>query len=110
MKKQKLIYSSSIAAILSALFVTVITILAEKAPVLKTWLADFSGHHWTSKSILSLAIYFSGLIIFYLIPRQVTGEIVKKYLKVTILAAFLGALAIFIFFSYILIAHLLTPI
>ena len=99
MKKQKLIYSSSIAAILSTLFVTVITILAEKAPVLKTWLAGFSGHHRTSKSILSLAIYFSGLIIFYLIPRQVTGEIVKKYLKVTILAAFLGALAIFIFFA-----------
>ena len=99
MKKQKLIYSSSIAAILSALFVTVITILAEKAPVLKTWLADFSGHHWTSKSILSIALYFAGLIFFYLLPKQITPAVVKKYLKLAILFAFLGSLAIFIFFT-----------
>ena len=99
MKKQKLIYSSSIAAILSAIFVTVITLWAEKAPALKTWLTDFSGHHWTSKSIISLAIYFCGLVIFYFIPKQVSGETVKRYLKAAIFTAFLGALALFAFFT-----------
>lgn len=99
MKKQKLIYASSISAILSAIYVVVITIWAEKAPTLKTWLAEFSGHHWTSKSIFSIAIYFAGLIVFYLIPRQITPTLVKKYLKLTILVAFIGSIAIFAFFT-----------
>ena len=99
MKKQKLIYSSSVSAILSATLVAVITIWAEKAPALKTWLADLSGHHWTSKSILSLALYVAGLIVFYFLPREMTPKIIKKYLKLAILFAFLGSLAIFVFFT-----------
>ena len=99
MKKLKLVYASSASATISAIYVAVVTILAEKIPAIKTWLTDFSGHHWTSKSIISLTIYFACLIIFYLLPKQIEAETIKKYIKLAILTAFLGALAIFIFFT-----------
>ncbi len=97
--KQKLVYASSVSAILSVLYVVVVTIWAEKSPALKTWLTDFSGHHWTSKSIISLGIYFFGLIAFYLLPKQIEAGVVKRYLKALIIITALGALTLLAFFT-----------
>ena len=84
---------------LSALFVVVVTIWAEKSPPLKNWLAEWSGHHWVSKSIFSLLIYFSGLFLFYYVPKQVDGNVVRKYLNALLATTFLSALAIFAFYT-----------
>lgn len=99
MKKQKLVYSSSIAAIISILFVVVVTILAENSPALKDWLKALSGHHWTSKSILSLGIYFGGTILLYFLPKNMGDGTVEKYLKALLITAILGTVIIFLFFT-----------
>lgn len=99
MKKQKLVYASSIAAIISILFVTVVTIWGESSPALKDWLKALTGHHWTSKSILSLGIYFVGTALFYVLPKKMGDETVRKYLKALLVASILGTIIVFLFFT-----------
>ena len=97
--KQKLVYASSLSAIASIIFVIVITIWAEESAPLKVWLAGLMGHHWVSKSVLSLAIYIVLLKIFYFIPKEMNGETIKKYLNVLTLTAFLGTGAILLYYT-----------
>jgi len=98
MKKQKLVYASSIGAIISIIYVVVVTILAENIPELKDWLKDFSGHHWVSKSIFSLLFYVAGLVSFYFLPKRLEDETVKKSLMALLITAVLGTGAILLFY------------
>ena len=99
MGKVKLIYSSAVAAIVSVTFTVVVTIWGELSVSLKNWLADFSGHHWTTKSIFSVLIYFAvwGLIYFY--SGAVSVKTVRKSLVSLIIFSVAGVLAIFLFFT-----------
>ena len=90
--------NSATSAILSAVYVVVVTIWSENSAALKGWLTDFSGHHWVSKSIVSLAIYFGGLLLFYFLPKKIGDDTIKKYLKALLLTTFLGAVIIFVFY------------
>lgn len=94
----KIIYSSLIASILAIIFATVVTIWGELSPDLKGFLKNFSGHHWVSKSILVMLIYFMGLAVFYFLPKNMGSEIIRKGLIVLIITTIVGTLAIFLFF------------
>lgn len=61
----KLAYSSSIAATLAIIFITALTIWAELSPPLKDSLTAITGHHWVTKSVLTMAVYAVGFIVFY---------------------------------------------
>jgi len=99
MNKPRLIYASSLSAALTALFVTLITIKAELYAPLKTWLANLSGHHWTSKSILSLALYVAALFLCYMLFRNVDAEKVRRGISLAVWSAVLGSLALFLFYT-----------
>lgn len=99
MKKLRLIYSSSLAASLAVIFITTITIAAELDPPLKAWLTNFSGHHWVSKSILSLALYFVAFFLFYSAFRKVDALKIKTGLKLLIWLTVVGVLAILFLFT-----------
>ncbi|MEK7184478.1 MAG: hypothetical protein AAB701_03105 [Patescibacteria group bacterium] len=51
------IIASAHAASVSILLTVALTIGSELSPALKTWLTGLTGHHWTSKSIISVVVY-----------------------------------------------------
>ncbi|MBI4128824.1 MAG: hypothetical protein HY460_02120, partial [Parcubacteria group bacterium] len=74
------VYSSSLAATLAIIVTTVITVWGELSPPLKDGLKDFSGHHWTTKSILVIAAYVLGFILVYVLRRNVAAQSVQRSL------------------------------
>ncbi|MEK7624794.1 MAG: hypothetical protein AAB467_00415 [Patescibacteria group bacterium] len=99
MNKSKLIISSAAAAILSIIFVVVITIWAEFSAPLKGWLKNFSGHHWTSKSIFSVLLYSVATPIIYFLPCKHADTCLKRTLNLLLIAVALGVLALTLFFA-----------
>lgn len=99
MNKPRLIYASSLSAALAAAFVTVITIAAERSVPLKTWLAGLSGHHWTSKSILSLALYAVALFLCYALFRNVDAQKVRRGIALAVWSAVLGSFTLLLFYT-----------
>jgi len=99
MKKSSLIYASSLSAIINVVFVTTVTILAELNAPLKDWLKSLSGHHWTSKSIISVLLYLLLLVLFYIVLKNVDAKKVREAVFLAILSALSGSFLILGFFT-----------
>ena len=99
-KLLKYSYASSVAAILAIVFATVITIWAELDPGLKGFLKSVTGHHWVTKSWGVVLVYIVGLILFSVLPKEIKDNTVRRAVEWAIVAAILGALAIFSFFLW----------
>jgi len=99
MSKQKLILSSAYAAIITNVFVVVITVWGELSTPLKDWLKNFTGHHWTSKSILSVLLYAVATILFYFIFRDPNETRIRKSLILLFVSLLLSIAAITLFFT-----------
>lgn len=98
MKKIKLIISSAHAAIISSVFVVIITILAELSPALKNWLKGISGHHWTTKSIFTAIIFVVSLILLYLFGKH-RAEKINRSLVLLLMFVLVGSIAITAFYT-----------
>ena len=99
MNKPRLISASALAAIITIVFVVVITIWAELSIPLKNWLKSFSGHHWTSKSIFSALLYVAATVIFYWSFRKPNEVILRKLLVFLLVFIVLGVLSITAFYT-----------
>lgn len=99
MNKLKLIYSSAVASLFSVVFITVITIWAERSKPLKDWLAGVSGHHWVTKGLFSLAIYIIVCTAFYFAIKEVNNKKINKSIIMLICGTIAGGLAIFGFYT-----------
>jgi hypothetical protein len=100
MNKVKMIISSVYATILTVTFVVGITIWAELSAPLKDWLKDFSGHHWVSKSILSVLIYIIATALFYkLVHDESSGSFLQRWLSRLLLAVILGTFILTAFYT-----------
>ena len=98
MNKINLIISSAYAAIITSVFVVVITISAELSPALKASLTSFSGHHWTSKSIFTALIFSGTLTTLYMLGKNRTGN-VRRALISLLWAVLFGCIAISAFYT-----------
>ncbi|OIP57291.1 MAG: hypothetical protein COX79_05265 [Candidatus Levybacteria bacterium CG_4_10_14_0_2_um_filter_36_16] len=99
MNKQKLIISSAYAAIITIAFVVIITIWAELSVPLKDWLKNFSGHHWTSKSIFAIDLYAISTAMFYLLPQKHPEGFLRRSLNSLFVVTLLGVVIITLFFT-----------
>ncbi|OHB23375.1 MAG: hypothetical protein A3I22_00405 [Parcubacteria group bacterium RIFCSPLOWO2_02_FULL_40_12] len=99
MNKPKLIISSACAAILTVVFVVVVTIWAELSAPLKDWLKNFSGHHWTSKSIFSALLYAAATAALYQGFRNPSGDILRKALVFVLISTALGTVILAAFYA-----------
>ena len=77
MNKITLIISSAYSAIISSVFVVVITIWADLAAPLKDWLKSVTGHHWTTKSVFTALIFTLVMIILYALRKKHTDNVKK---------------------------------
>ncbi|MBI4160310.1 MAG: hypothetical protein HY506_00185 [Candidatus Yanofskybacteria bacterium] len=99
MEKEKLIYASAISAFTNAVFVVSITIVAELSAPVKSWLANLSGHHWTSKSIISVLLYLAVLTIVYLaVKSDLSSSRIRRSLYLCLGSVIAGSLIIFAFY------------
>jgi len=66
MNKLKFVYISSISASFTIGLIALITVSAELSPGFKDMLKGWTGHHWVSKSWLTVIIYAVCALLCYL--------------------------------------------
>ena len=99
MTKLRLVFASALAAVITTVFVVVITILAELSAPLKDWLKNFSGHHWTSKSIFSVLLYAVANVILYFVFRGSNDIRIRNTLVFLLISIALGTIIIMAFYT-----------
>jgi hypothetical protein len=99
MDKPQIIFSSALAAIITNAFIIIITVWAELFAPLKDWLKNFSGHHWTSKSIFSFLLFMIMAAIFYFLFNQPSDNRLKKILIFLLISVVLGIIIISAFYT-----------
>jgi preprotein translocase subunit SecY len=63
-KRLKIIYSFTVSAIFTVIFIAIATVLSELYHPFKSWLAETFTHHWIGKGVLAV-IVFLGMRFFY---------------------------------------------
>ncbi|MEK7460781.1 MAG: hypothetical protein AAB647_01030 [Patescibacteria group bacterium] len=99
LNKLKLVFASALAALLAIIFVVIITIWAELFASLKNWLTNLSGHHWTSKSLLSVAVYLIALFILYLVITPPGDRRLRQALISLVAGTLVGVLVLTLFYT-----------
>jgi len=100
-KNLKLIWSSAYSALITGLAVVAVTIYMEYSPVFKVILTNLTSHHWISKSLGSIILYFILFFIFNKIGGDNKSEFqVRRALWTLFIFTILSALAIFVFFVW----------
>lgn len=100
MKIFKLIYSSAIAAITAIVAVTAATIASEMSHAFKNWLQSVTGHHWITKSWLSIIVFISGFLAVYFLAREPDDSRLRFALIALILSVWMGSAIIIGFFIW----------
>ncbi len=92
----KNITSLNRATIVTIISIVILTIWAELSAGFKDLLASMTGHHWTTKGLLAIAIFF----LVYLLGKKSKEQDVQKMAIKTLAITILGSLAIFLFYVY----------
>lgn len=100
MNKLRSIYASALGAIASITVVTAVTIIGELSEPFKNWMKGFTGHHWVTKSWISIIVFFLGYMIVRAVVRDPAPVRVRRMLAVLITFAFLGTAALFVLFFW----------
>ncbi|OGF74120.1 hypothetical protein A2W48_02190 [Candidatus Giovannonibacteria bacterium RIFCSPHIGHO2_12_44_12] len=105
MDKLKSIYASACSAIATIIAVVAMTIGAELSPEFKNTLAGFTGHHWVTKSWVTIILFVLLFYVFRLIGKSASDSQTKKALFALGVIAILGFLAILGFYTYEFVAR-----
>lgn len=105
-KKNKIINSFAIAAVVAIVFVTTATIIAELYTPFKDWLKNTFYHHWMGKGIIAIVIFYA-IGFIGIIKASDSEDVVTRMLKIVFWVAVVGVLAITGFYSYeyFIVAH-----
>jgi hypothetical protein len=98
MNRLKLIYSAGVAAISSIAFTVAITIAAEQSAPLKNQLKAISGHHWTTKSIISILVYLTVMFLIYAMSMNPTPRRLNRILYSVSASALIGYVVLLVFY------------
>lgn len=99
-KDLRLIHASALAAASSIFVVTAVTIIAELSAPFKDGLKSFTGHHWVTKSWLSVIVFALAFLAIYAFTKKPKTSRVRHALQ--LLLAFLigGTLILLGFFVF----------
>ncbi len=100
MNRIRLIYASSLAAIAAIIFAVVITIAGEQSAGLTAALKGLTGHHWISKSILTVLVYFGVMLITYAAAPLPARERLRRNIYLVVATAIAGYIVLLLFFVY----------
>lgn len=105
MEKLKSIYASSYSASLAIIVVTFMTLYAELSPSFKSWLAEFTGHHWVTKSLITVLAYILFFVVFRFMKKIVNESNTKMSVFILLICSILGFVTILGFYVYEFLAH-----
>ena len=100
MDKLKSIYASAYSTIITIAVVVGLTIGAELSAPFKAWLATFTGHHWVTKSWISIIAFVLFFVIFKFAKKSVNESQTRTALTVLQIFIILGFIAILGFYMY----------
>jgi|SRR3989344_3932377 len=94
------IRASAYAATISLIATIALTLISEFSVAFKTWLASFTGHHWVSKSWVSIFVFTAFFFIFRAANKSPDSAATNRALTVLEWAIIIGFFVILGFFSY----------
>lgn len=104
-KKNKIINSFAISAVVAIVFIIFATIFGEFYKPFKDWLKEVFAHHWIGKGVISIVIFYVFGVLGYFTASD-SDRIVTRMLIIIFWIALLGAIGITGFYLYeYLITH-----
>jgi|SRR3990172_7632185 len=100
MNKDKLVLSIIKSAIITIIFIALITIGADLYVPLKDWLKATFSHHWVGKGILSAILFAVLIVIFNFVIKDSSIKKVTKKLYILFWVTGLSGAAIVAFFLW----------
>jgi amino acid transporter len=103
-KRNKIISSFGIAAVVAIAFIVFATIFGELYGPFKDWLKETFNHHWIGKGVIAIVIFY--LLGFLGICKMSNSEkAMTRMLNIVFWIALLGALSITGFYLYEYLIH-----
>jgi hypothetical protein len=99
-KNLKILQSFTISAIVTIIFVALITIFSELSPPLKDWLKATFIHHWIGKGIISIGIFSIFGLLGIALPHKANANFWLKVLSVITILGFLAILGFYMYHYY----------
>lgn len=96
----RILNSFILSGIVTIVFITIITIVGDLHPPLKTWLKTVFSHHWTGKGILASLLFLFVAFLLFLAPFQSDKEKIKNGLFALFWVALICSLTILGFYLY----------
>lgn len=96
----RLVHASAIAAVKSIFVTIIITIAAEFSAPFKAWLKAFTGHHWITKSWLSVIVFALAFFIVYVLVKNPSTVRVKRALNLLLASLLTGSVILLGFFIF----------
>ena len=93
----KNIKAISISTCTVIVVVTFLTIISELSSPFKSFLASLTGHHWVTKSVISVVLFF---VLYFLLSKVEDNLDVLKEATIVIIVTILGSLTIFGFYVW----------
>lgn len=100
----KSIFASAVSTCITVVVISAVTIGGELSLPFKNWMASFTGHHWITKSWLSLIIFAIGFIIFRLIAPMNEKATRRAIVSLSFFVV-LGTVVLVGFYLYEFLAH-----
>ena len=108
--QSKLVNGIIIGAISAVIFITLLTIIGELFPPLKTLLKDAHHHHWVGKGIWATILFVIVASVYYFIKKIDTSDSTTRFMRALAWTLIFSALTLFLFFVYEFFKHqLIVP-
>lgn len=99
------VHAVVLSAILSSVFVVLVTILAELFSGLKNWLAESHGHHWVGKGIWTMILFVIFSFASYFALKVNVKPVSASMVRVAGHVAMIGAMLILAYFVFAYLTH-----
>jgi len=105
MNKLNTIFASAYSATVSVAFAVFATIYSELSAPFKDWLTNFTGHHWVTKSWMTVILFAVFYAIFRFSFKAVTDSQTRQALWALFFVVIAGTAIIFGFYVYEFFGH-----
>jgi len=87
----------SYATLVSVWLIVLLTIVSEISAPLKAGLVSLTGHHWTSKGVVLILVFF---LTYFLLRKKEDTIDIARFARLITASVVIGGLMIFGFFLY----------
>lgn len=98
MKNTKCSLAAVKSAIVSVVFITLLTVVADLYAPIKDLLKAAFTHHWVGKGILSVVLFFASLLVFYPLSKSDRETELSRLIRALAFTAYAGTFVLIAFF------------